>query len=1322
MSDIFGISATAVSSYQRALSTVSNNIANVGTEGYVRQESNLVENPAALEGKVYLGTGTRFAGVQRAYDQFLESNLRNSNSDLATQGPIVDYTNRVIDILGSDTVGLPPSMDKFFASARALSTDPSSTILRGQFLRDTEGLADRFHQLSTQMEAIELETRESINAKLNEINQLSGQLAVVNKQLAGKPTTALQPPELLDQRDRLLNDLSKLVKINVTTTTNGSVNISIGNTTNSGVILDGQKAMQIGAKFDVADMGRFTIVADPFGNQDTIVGVGNGELGGLISFREQVLQPAVVSLDFLARTLADEVNGIQSAGIDAHGEIGQKMFEISTITRRDFISGEDRQVDHAAAGIKVVMKDFSRIAAGSLFRVIENSDNLSGVDASLSYAPSYASTQRVKPLSQVILNNPNPSAGITAPGNVLLGQIPQGSDNWSLYLDNASGQQQIQVFTRDGRQLLGAALPSDPSDPEYGLLPSMMRTENGFVAGSTYSTAYLNQTGLSGYKQMEVFYGLKAEPSVKFSSDARFTDTHSVLPSANLKEIAIGQEIHSATSIAAGAFTINGKALPALTPTPPAKTIQASDLAAWLNRTTADMNPVVTVSAATQYAAIKVSDIDFSKKYYVNETGVSASDIQGLISAINSEALGITASVDDLDQLILSDPSGKDIRFTASELPIPKDKITLKNNLTINGIKIWSGTTDLGKYPNSDPLKANDFAGTDHVIDEADLLAAINAKTALTGVTAVDDGAGNWILTTSNAEIVITPSGTSNAANALNYTPTIQKGKLTITSLGEVTIGYGPNGKLEDLNPDTSPLGEPIGTYFVSVLPVVPMEAKISGSRIGSDMSILAGGALTLNGMVLKDDLIPPTRITIPANAIDLSSPFVLNGVTFNASGSTSAQELIDQINDSTSPFVSDEYAYLDKTGNIVIKNDKGADITLEAVDGSNIFGLSATSFHAAQDLKAIDIADWLNQQAGSKLKTPVNATASNTLKALATTLNPAVSLKINGTEVWDGTNVNGKAEDIVKAINSHSVGVTAYIDTSGNILITNDTGEDIVIGSGSSRNALGIGNGEYKGSIDLASTGEIKLGFTGGVPPNLTKGGTPADLAKLGMRTGVYIDGAVSEDLLVFVTGEGNGTIAGSFDASMKDPATLDAERITSLRAQKFDVTFTSPSHYQVSWKNPANGVVTILAERDYDKTEGINYQGLLLKLSSDPMAGDKFVIDGNQDGLGNNENILNVVALQNKVVVGGPNGFTLSQAYEDQVSKVGNVASQAKVAQAALEVVNQQAIENKDKVSGVSLDSEAADLIRYQQAYQAAAKAMQTASQMFDSILQLR
>ena len=367
MSDIFNISSAAVSAYQRTLGTVSNNIANVGTEGYVRQESKLEENPSALKGNVYLGTGSNFAGVRRAYDEFLEQNLRNSNSDVATQEPLVTYTNRVVDVLGSETVGLPPAMDKFFASARSLSTDPSSTILRGQFLRDTEGLADRFHQLSDQLGAIELETRESINGKIDKINNLSSQLAVVNRQLAGKSLSELQPPELLDQRDRLLNDLSKLVKISVSTTANGSVNVGIGSVTGSGLILNGQNTLQIGAQFDVADMGRFTIVGDPFGNAEPIIGVGNGELGGLVNFREQVLQPSVENLDFLAKTLANEVNAIQRSGIDTHGELGKDLFVITTVDRTDKASGAVTQINRAAEGLKVAITDTTRIAAGARF-------------------------------------------------------------------------------------------------------------------------------------------------------------------------------------------------------------------------------------------------------------------------------------------------------------------------------------------------------------------------------------------------------------------------------------------------------------------------------------------------------------------------------------------------------------------------------------------------------------------------------------------------------------------------------------------------------------------------------------------------------------------------------------------------------------------------------------------------------------------------------------------------------------------------------------------------------------------------------------------
>jgi flagellar hook-associated protein 1 len=112
-------------------------------------------------------------------------------------------------------------------------------------------------------------------------------------------------------------------------------------------------------------------------------------------------------------------------------------------------------------------------------------------------------------------------------------------------------------------------------------------------------------------------------------------------------------------------------------------------------------------------------------------------------------------------------------------------------------------------------------------------------------------------------------------------------------------------------------------------------------------------------------------------------------------------------------------------------------------------------------------------------------------------------------------------------------------------------------------------------------------------------------------------------------------------------------------------------------------------------------------------------FSVDGNHDGVGNNEGALRLVELESERVAAG--GRTLSETYIQAVSDAGNMARQALVAKDALTVVYDQAVEARDAVSGVSLDEEAAALIRFQQAYQASAKVMQTASTLFDAVLRI-
>jgi flagellar hook-associated protein FlgK len=163
----------------------------------------------------------------------------------------------------------------------------------------------------------------------------------------------------------------------------------------------------------------------------------------------------------------------------------------------------------------------------------------------------------------------------------------------------------------------------------------------------------------------------------------------------------------------------------------------------------------------------------------------------------------------------------------------------------------------------------------------------------------------------------------------------------------------------------------------------------------------------------------------------------------------------------------------------------------------------------------------------------------------------------------------------------------------------------------------------------------------------------------------------------------------------------------------------FDSETHYTLTDINTG----TVLASRNFDPSQlepGISYQGLKVSFSNPPKPGDVFTLDGNRDGTGNNENILAIVDLGSKAIMG--NGKTFAASYIDHVNDVGNVARQASIAQSALMVVKDQAVAAKDGVSGVSLDQEAADLIRFQQAYQAAAKVMQIAGQLFDSVLQVR
>jgi len=303
MSDMLGIASGAIGAYQRALSTVSNNIANVNTEGYSRQDVVLQDSAPKQMASMYIGTGVMLQTIKRQYDAFAESNLRNSTSDLSSQKPMVDYTKRVMDIMGDKSIGLSSALDTFFTAAGALSADPASTVQRTSFMRSADGVASRFGELSNQLDLISTETRQGLDSVATQVNTLTSQLALINQSMTKSPTLEGQPAELLDRRDLTLRQLSDLVRTKVTFTTNGSVNVSLGSTMTQGVVVNGNKARPIGINSQVKD--KVELVLDPYGQTESLSSVSGGQIGGYQTFISQVLEPAQKNLSELAKTFVD---------------------------------------------------------------------------------------------------------------------------------------------------------------------------------------------------------------------------------------------------------------------------------------------------------------------------------------------------------------------------------------------------------------------------------------------------------------------------------------------------------------------------------------------------------------------------------------------------------------------------------------------------------------------------------------------------------------------------------------------------------------------------------------------------------------------------------------------------------------------------------------------------------------------------------------------------------------------------------------------------------------------------------------------------------
>ena len=165
----------------------------------------------------------------------------------------------------------------------------------------------------------------------------------------------------------------------------------------------------------------------------------------------------------------------------------------------------------------------------------------------------------------------------------------------------------------------------------------------------------------------------------------------------------------------------------------------------------------------------------------------------------------------------------------------------------------------------------------------------------------------------------------------------------------------------------------------------------------------------------------------------------------------------------------------------------------------------------------------------------------------------------------------------------------------------------------------------------------------------------------------------------------------------------------------QPVTITFTSATTFNVTGTGTGNPVGVT-----YTPGADVTYNGWTMQISGAPVAGDSFAVSANTNGVSDNRNALLMAGFQTKnTLVGGTTSY--QGAYSQLVSQVGNKTREIEVAGQAQTNLLQQTKQTQQSLSGVNLDEEAANLVRFQQAYQAAGKAMQIASTLFQTLLDL-
>lgn len=528
------IGARALNANLAALQVIGNNIANVNTPGYSRQ--NVIQQTSGYQqmGNGYFGMGVEIATVERSHNQYLTREAQKAGSVAAADALRYARLQQLESAFPTGSAGLGTALNDMLNAWTDVSSSPGNLTARVVVIAKGEELASRLRNTAAQIDSLQNTTKQQVGGAVNIINGLAKDLAKVNERITESQGSGHTPNDLLDQRDKILSDLNKYVQTTNVPSDSGAVSVFIAG---SQPLVLGSQANALAAGQDSTDSARVALSFVQGGVSTPIpdASLGGGELAGLMRFMNQDLVDTQNLLGRMALATATTVNNQHKLGVDLQGNPGQNFFntpaaavglarpgntgsaEVSaSVADPTALVASDYELRFEATGMSVVrLSDGTSTPVTSLPAVVDgltfNLDNGAGAPGDRFLVRPYAAAARDL---QVAIGSPDKLAAaspvMVTPGTGNSG----GLSVESLYASSPSANLTDPVtitFLADGSFTATGLGPGNPAPdnpgppPSYNFKPGEAITLNGWSltmrgspgAGDTFSIGAAPAGGIS---------------------------------------------------------------------------------------------------------------------------------------------------------------------------------------------------------------------------------------------------------------------------------------------------------------------------------------------------------------------------------------------------------------------------------------------------------------------------------------------------------------------------------------------------------------------------------------------------------------------------------------------------------------------------------------------------------------------------------------------------------------------------------------------------------------------------------------------------------